>query len=123
MSPTALLLDHHPSSVHALYGTSVSFNCTLSTNGLLTQHSILWRHNGSITLTQYPSHWSVLEGEWPASTLTITNITAEDTGYYECLAQDGLNSDGVYVSMTVSKRAWLNRDISTQQAGEASILA
>lgn len=119
LSPTPLLLRTHPESVSVVNGDSVSFNCSLSNepafiNGKLHYYPIVWRHNGTVLSTEAPSHWSV-DGEWPLSRLTVTNITIDDHGYYECMALDGLNDVGVSVSVTVSKRGWLNRGLVTQQ--------
>ncbi len=124
LSPRPLLISGHPESVTAPTGANISFNCTLSNqrhiiNGSLQDYSILWRFNGSHS-SQYPSHWSVA-GPWPHSTLTLSNITTLDNGYYECMVRDGLIEEMMkYVSATVSKRAWLNKAITRQ--GEVSFL-
>ena len=122
-----MVMDH-PESVRSAYGSTVVFNCSIEEqsnlviNGTLYTSLLAWRFNGSLLsfneqgqVSSYPPHWSVNTQEGH-SQLVVTNTSAGDDGYYECVVGDGLHmfSEGMWrtATLTVSKRAWLNSQTS-----------
>ena len=123
LPPSPAMVADHPVSVHAAYGSTVVFNCSIKeqsslVSGTLYTSLLAWRFNGSSLsfneqgqVSSYPPHWSVNTQEG-YSELVVANTSAADDGYYECVVGDGLHklSEGVWrvATLTVSKRAWLN---------------
>ena len=90
-----------PSEMIGEYWDSTTFTCRAVGNGTL---NITWRlPSGDIVYTgqDMENSWSV------SSSLTVENITADDGGYYTCIAQNGVGANEasavLYVRLYVSE--------------------
>ena len=96
-----------------LQGTTVTLSCntTILWNDNYQLPELIWRYNGQLLDGNHPSHFIRTHPNNSRSELTITGVSQENNGYYECVARDGYHlledGDASYFYIIASQAAQL----------------
>lgn len=97
----AIFISTNPKSQNVFVGDNLTLTCgaVLSSNSRVEAY---WRFNNNIISRNYAVSDNII-----TSILHVQNISQTDSGQYECLILDGIDSSGTSLMTTLSKPAYV----------------